>query len=103
MTLVWLIRTFAFLAHSDWFRKEQVIQNWPMRLNSDTLVGTIRDVKLSVSEGIPGGEGLLNNEANLKDSRDERWREKAGLVLKILSCWIQPCLIHTRIFFFFLI
>lgn len=71
MTLVWLIRAFAFPGHSDWFRKEQVIQNWPMRLNSDTLVGTIREVKLSVREGPPGGEGLPNNEANLEDSRDE--------------------------------
>lgn len=59
---------------SSWpqWAKEQVAQNWPMRLNFETLVGTIREVKLSVDRvkvtrsfpGPPGREGLPNNEAN---------------------------------------
>lgn len=64
-----------FLPPSQCLEFEQVAQNWPMRLNFETLVGTIREVKLSVDRmkvtrsfpGPPGGEGLPNNEANSEE------------------------------------
>lgn len=75
MTLVWLIRVVPPPGRSDWFRKEQVAQNWTTRLNFETLVGTTREAKLSVDRvkvtrsfpGPPGQEGLPNNEANSEE------------------------------------
>ena len=109
MTLVWLIRVVPPPGCSDWIRREQVTQSWPMRLSSETFVGAIGEAKFFVSEGLPGAcrghqveKAFLTTKPTQRKAEKNHEEKNRGPVLNILSCWIQPYLIHTRRFFVFI-